>query len=85
MLAAVTRRETPETPSHTILRTMKPSMLSGTILAAAALAVPRAAARQDVALKDLMPKGMVIGVAVNQRQFAGADATAVDLTCSACF
>jgi endo-1,4-beta-xylanase len=58
---------------------MKPSMLSGTILVAAALAVPPGAARQDVALKDLMPKGMVIGVAVNQRQFEGADATAVDI------
>jgi endo-1,4-beta-xylanase len=58
---------------------MKPSMLSGTILVAAALAVPRVAARQDVALKDLVPKGMVIGVAVNQRQFEGADAAAVDI------
>ena len=54
-------------------------MLSGTILVAAALALQPAAARQDVALKDLMPKGMVIGVAVNQRQFDGADATAVDI------
>jgi hypothetical protein len=57
---------------------MKTSILSGTILVAAALALPLAA-RQDVALKDLMPKGMVIGLAVNQRQFEGADATAVDI------
>ena len=62
-----------------MLRTMKLSMLSGTILVSAALAVPPAAARQDVALKDLMPKGMVIGVAVNQRQFEGADPAAVDI------
>ena len=58
---------------------MKLSMLSGTILVAAALAVPAAAIRQDVALRDLMPKGMVIGVAVNQRQFDGVDASAVDI------
>ena len=38
-----------------------------------------AAAHQDVALKDLMPKGMVIGVAINQRQFEGTDSAAVDL------
>ncbi len=62
-----------------MLRTMKPSIVSGTILVAAALAGSPGAARQDVALKDLMPKGMVIGVAVNQRQFDGADATAVDI------
>jgi endo-1,4-beta-xylanase len=62
-----------------MLRIMKPSTLSGTILVAAALAVPRVAARQDVALKDLMPQGMVIGVAMNQRQFEGVDATAVDI------
>src|SRR4030088_1795945 len=62
-----------------MLRTMKPSMWSGTILVAAALDVTPAA-RQDVALKDLMPKGMVIGVAMNQRQFEGADATAVTIT-----
>jgi endo-1,4-beta-xylanase len=62
-----------------MLRTMKPSMLSGTILVAAALAVAPAARRQDVALRDLMPKGMVIGVAVSQRQFDGVDASAVDI------
>jgi endo-1,4-beta-xylanase len=54
-------------------------MLSGTILIAAALAVPPVAARQDVTLKDLMPKGMVIGVAMNERQFDGADPTAVEI------
>ena len=34
---------------------------------------------QDVALKDLMPKETVIGVAINQRQFDGVDKAAVDL------
>ena len=38
-----------------------------------------AAAHQETALKDLMPKGMVIGVALNQRQFEGVDAAAVDI------
>src|SRR6187431_1528367 len=38
-----------------------------------------AAAHQDVALKDLMPKGMVIGVAINQRQSDGVDTAGVDL------
>jgi hypothetical protein len=51
MMAPVTRRETRGTPNHTMLRTMKLFMLSGTILVAAALAVPPAAARQDVALR----------------------------------
>ena len=36
-------------------------------------------ARQDAALKDLIPKGMVIGVAINQRQSDGVDAAAVDI------
>jgi len=45
-----------------------------TVVAAAPLA-----ARQDVALKDLMPKGMVIGVAINQRQSDGVDTAAGDL------
>jgi endo-1,4-beta-xylanase len=58
---------------------MRPSTLLRTLLVGAALAVPPAAERQDVALKDLMPKGMVIGVAINQRQFEGADATAADI------
>jgi endo-1,4-beta-xylanase len=42
------------------------------------LLVP-AAAQQDVALKDLMPKGMVVGVAINQRQFDGTDTAAVEI------
>jgi hypothetical protein len=37
---------------------------------AVGLAVLPAAAHHDVA-KDLMPKGMVIGVAINQRQLEG--------------
>src|SRR6478736_2470056 len=36
-------------------------------------------AQQDVALKALMPKGMVIGVAINNRQFEGTDTAAVDI------
>jgi GH35 family endo-1,4-beta-xylanase len=38
-----------------------------------------AAAHQEAALKDLMPRGMVIGVALNQRQFEGTDTAAVDI------
>ena len=49
------------------------------IAAAGCVLLVPAAARQDVALKDLMPKGMVVGVAINQRQFDGSDAAAVDL------
>ncbi len=37
------------------------------------------AAHQDVALKDLMPKGMVVGVAISQRQFDGTDTAAVEI------
>jgi len=62
-----------------MLTTMRPSVPGTTILAGVAAAVLRAAAYQDVALKDLMPKGMVIGVAINQRQFEGTDTAAVDL------
>jgi endo-1,4-beta-xylanase len=36
-------------------------------------------ARQDAALKDLMPNGVAIGVAINQRQSDGADTAAVDI------
>ena len=43
------------------------------------VAVAPITARQDVALKDLMPKGMVIGVALNQRQSDGIDTAAVDI------
>jgi endo-1,4-beta-xylanase len=56
---------------------MRPSTLSCTLLVA--LAVAPTAGRQDVALKDLMPKGMVIGVAINQRQFEQVDTAAADI------
>ena len=49
------------------------------LIAAAGLMLLPAALHQDVGLKDLMPKGMVIGVAVNQRQFEGVDAAAADI------
>ena len=53
---------------------------AGTVaVAAVVLVIMPAAARQDVALKDLMPKGMVIGVAINQRQSDATDAAAVEL------
>ena len=52
---------------------------SGIIVASAMVAVAPITARQDVALKDLMPKGMVIGVALNQRQSDGIDTAAVDI------
>ena len=42
-------------------------------------AAPAAAALKDAALRDLMPKGMVIGVAMNQRQSDGVDTAAVDI------
>jgi endo-1,4-beta-xylanase len=48
-------------------------------IAAVGLAVTATTARQDIALKDLMPKGMVIGVAINQRQSDGVDTPAVDI------
>ena len=46
---------------------------------AVALVLLPAPVHQDVALKDLMPKGMVVGVAINQRQFDGTDTAAVEL------
>jgi endo-1,4-beta-xylanase len=49
------------------------------IVTAAGFALLAAATQQEAALKDLMPKGMAIGVAINQRQFEGGDAAAVDL------
>ena len=49
------------------------------MITAAGFALLAAAAQQEAALKDLMPKGMVIGVAINQRQFEGVDAAAVDI------
>jgi endo-1,4-beta-xylanase len=51
----------------------------GAAVGAAVVAGAPLTALQDVALKDLMPKGMVIGVAINQRQSDGVDAAAVDL------
>jgi endo-1,4-beta-xylanase len=50
------------------------SALTSAVVAAAPMM-----ARQDAALKDLMPNGMVIGVAINQRQSDGADTAAVDI------
>jgi endo-1,4-beta-xylanase len=53
-----------------------------TSIAALAIALGGAAdlaARQTAALKDLMPKGMVVGVALNQRQSDGADTAAVEI------
>src|ERR1700730_5015387 len=49
------------------------------LVASAGFAGLGAAAQQEVALKDVMPKGMVIGVAINQRQFEGTDAAVTDL------
>ena len=49
------------------------------IAGGAIAAVATVAAHQDVALKDLMPKGTVIGVAINQRQSDGVDAAGVDI------
>jgi endo-1,4-beta-xylanase len=49
------------------------------LIASAGVALLAAAAQQDAALKDLMPKGMVIGVAINQRQFDGVDTAAVEI------
>src|SRR6187397_1356801 len=41
--------------------------------------VPAVAAAQTVALKDVVPKGWLIGVAINQNQSDGRDAVAVEL------
>jgi endo-1,4-beta-xylanase len=46
---------------------------------AAGAATASVAAGQNIALKDLMPKGMVIGVAINQRQSDGVDTAGVDI------
>ena len=48
-------------------------------IAAAMVVTAPLGARQDVALKDLMPAGMVIGVAINQRQSDSVDTAAVDI------
>jgi endo-1,4-beta-xylanase len=53
------------------------SRLIATVVALAA-AMPLVA-RQGAALKDLMPTGMVIGVAINQRRSDGVDTAAVDI------
>lgn len=52
---------------------------TGAVIAAAVVAAAPLMARQDVALKDLMPNGMVIGVAINQRQSDGVDTAAVGI------
>jgi len=52
---------------------------TGLAVTAAVIASAPMMARQDAALKDLIPKGMVIGVAINQRQSDGVDAAAVDI------
>jgi endo-1,4-beta-xylanase len=49
------------------------------VVAVAGVVLVSTAAHQDAVLKNLMPKGMVIGVAINRRQFDGTDASAVDL------
>jgi endo-1,4-beta-xylanase len=49
------------------------------VVAVAGVVLVSTAAQQDAVLKNLMPKGMVIGVAINQRQFDGTDGSAVDL------
>ena len=46
---------------------------------AAVFVLAQMTAGQEVALKNLMPKGMVIGVAINQRQSDGVDTAAVDI------
>jgi endo-1,4-beta-xylanase len=58
---------------------MTRSVRTGFAVTAAVIAAAPMMARQDAALKDLMPKGMVIGVAINQRQSDGADTAAVEL------
>jgi endo-1,4-beta-xylanase len=58
---------------------MTRSLRTGLATLASVIAAAPIMARQDAGLKDLMPKGMVIGVAINQRQSDGADAVAVDI------
>jgi len=50
-----------------------------TFALAMAVVIAAPVTTQDMALKDLMPRGVVIGVAINQRQSDGADTAAVDL------
>ena len=56
-------------------------IVSGAAVSAAAAPLywAQAAAAQGRALKDLVPKGWVIGAAINQNQSDGRDAVAVDL------
>jgi endo-1,4-beta-xylanase len=54
------------------------SVFTIALLAAFAVA-PAGSAWQTVALKDLVPKGWLIGVAINQNQSDGRDTAAVDL------
>ena len=49
------------------------------VFAFAVLALTALPSGQSVALKDLMPKGTVIGAAINQRQSDGTDTAAVDI------
>ncbi len=49
------------------------------VVAAAAVAVAPTVASQDVALKDLMPPGVAIGVAISQRESDLVDTAAVDI------
>jgi endo-1,4-beta-xylanase len=58
---------------------MNPAVRTGLAVTAAVLAAAPTIARQDAALKDLMPRGIAIGVAINQRQSDGADAAAVEI------
>jgi endo-1,4-beta-xylanase len=73
------REQTNEEERKVEDRPMARFLRTGLAVTAAAIAAAPMMARQDAALKDLMPKGMVIGVAMNQRQSDGADAAAVDI------
>ena len=50
--------------------------------ATAGIMLPRRASTQTGTLKDLVPKGWLIGVAINQNQSDGRDSAAVDLVTS---
>ncbi len=55
------------------------SIASGAAIAIALGLAPTVAARQTAALKDLVPNGWAIGVAINQNQSDGRDSAAVAL------
>lgn len=55
------------------------SVAAGVIAAGRWTTVALPVAAQTAALKDLVPKGWLIGVALNQRQSDGTDSVAVDL------